>query len=1364
MPYISGTIGVPIALRNLLVSATFLIGLSACGGGSSEGGDINPPPQNQPPSASAGTDQSVNENTEVTLIGSGTDPDGTIASYSWTQTSGESVTLQNADSSSATFQAPEVMTDEQLIFELTVTDDDGASATDSVQITILNVTTANQLPTANSGESQEAQESTIVTLDGSASSDSDGSITSYIWEQINNGAPILTISNATNAIASVELPELASNVEFAFRLTVTDNDGGTSQDDVLIIGRPTPGVLVSGVSGNTATLNSAAEFSVQLISQPSFNVSIPISSSNDSEGIPEQSELTFTPINWQQAQTVVVRGTNDNVQNGEQDYQVILGSTTSSDSFYNGIDPNDVNLKGIELSISPPETLSQFIAGFEVTLKPDVTYTGNNQLSFSLTESPEGMNIDLSTGNITWIPQASDQGQSYNASVSVNDGNKFSTTSFEVTVAMPEPVNTVKSGKLLTIEDPELKLNGVIFRFEEDSTELPEIKTVRRDNVAKDPIYGEMLTEIFTANDPSSRDLEVLIPITLLDEFSDITRLAIYHYIADPHTNSKLWSPIKLNLKIEENDDKEYAVLELGALKGIFYIGLMEEAVINTPQSPAFNRPFTSATVEGITFSTGDVNCQPKRIERPSNSTFIENYRIQTCTVEGLDNTTFTVNDFGDINGPVNMWSNPSKSIEEMIVWAADSRKEFDTFGIGNFDRDITIQLEKRDKGSYGVVYSTNSVEKGNVLHITNRSTESSSTMQVTIAHEYMHHAQVKTQHDVVNGKNLMTESFNERRWISEGTAMWFEDHLYDELDDYKSFITPARIFEKGISSEDNRYNNITFWKLILNDATCSDYENNIKNIFYNNFESNDTYKIENLSNILSNSNCNFGSHLGSAKSSSLEAAIAYYNYATQFKKDLSLLDSNETNDKFVFSETTYQFNRTWFNSLLEWLDLTDDEVHKLNGVSNVPAAGAYSFKVPSISGELPEGKIAELVVESNKEVIVSVTSEDSNFIGTNTIGADSHTWFSTVNQTSYIYDANGTVPELFVTLVNPSKADSANVNVYFKIRDELDVDTIITSHATGDQVSNRVVSIVGNIPEEARDSVSKVTVTANGIATDTVMNSDGSFVADLVVTLGDNIIKAQGFSGSNPITNEEIITIQGVESQSTGRNALIPSKVVFVLRWDTNFSDIDIYSTDKNNETIWYSDQTKGPGNLDYDNTRGFGPEVVSYRATDDDIYMNGTFDVDVHYYSGSPSSNYTLDVVVNETEGGNRRSLKFESIVPLTESNSSQNRPTGSGVSRFNDILTISCSSQSICSLSGIDTSKLVQAGSASPQSIPVVNTASVEAIAKAPRSASTEHESISKAESAYTQCRAEFESSISKTGAVGWTCNKNGTKLWH
>ena len=210
----------------------------------------------------------------------------------------------------------------------------------------------NKPPSANAGESQEALESTVVTLDGSASSDSDGSISSYSWEQVSNGSTTLAISNATSAEASVEIPWLANNVEFVFRLTVTDNDEESAQDEVVITGRPTPNVMVSDVSGNTATLNSAAEFSVQLASQPSLNVSIPLSSSDESEGVPEQSELTFTPENWQQAQTVFVRGTNENVQNGEQNYQIVLSATASLDSFYNAIDPEDVTIEGIVL-VSP---------------------------------------------------------------------------------------------------------------------------------------------------------------------------------------------------------------------------------------------------------------------------------------------------------------------------------------------------------------------------------------------------------------------------------------------------------------------------------------------------------------------------------------------------------------------------------------------------------------------------------------------------------------------------------------------------------------------------------------------------------------------------------------------------------------------------------------------------------------------------------------------------------------------------------------------------------------------------------------------------------------------------------------------------
>ena len=51
------------------------------------------PPVNQPPTASAGDDQSVAAGAIVTLnAGESTDPDGTIQSYEWSQIIGTSVT------------------------------------------------------------------------------------------------------------------------------------------------------------------------------------------------------------------------------------------------------------------------------------------------------------------------------------------------------------------------------------------------------------------------------------------------------------------------------------------------------------------------------------------------------------------------------------------------------------------------------------------------------------------------------------------------------------------------------------------------------------------------------------------------------------------------------------------------------------------------------------------------------------------------------------------------------------------------------------------------------------------------------------------------------------------------------------------------------------------------------------------------------------------------------------------------------------------------------------------------------------------------------------------------------------------------
>ncbi len=113
--------------------------MSACSGGSSAPPAGGGGPVNRAPTANAGVDQTVPEMTAVLLNGSGSDPDaGDTLSYAWTQTLGQTVTINNANLADADFVAPDVMAGvpEDLEFQLTVTDSAGASTQDRVTITV----------------------------------------------------------------------------------------------------------------------------------------------------------------------------------------------------------------------------------------------------------------------------------------------------------------------------------------------------------------------------------------------------------------------------------------------------------------------------------------------------------------------------------------------------------------------------------------------------------------------------------------------------------------------------------------------------------------------------------------------------------------------------------------------------------------------------------------------------------------------------------------------------------------------------------------------------------------------------------------------------------------------------------------------------------------------------------------------------------------------------------------------------------------------------------------------------------------------------------------------------------------------------
>ena len=123
----------------------------------------------------------------------------------------------------------------QYIYQLTVTDNSGASS--SAQVKIIVSPAANVVPIANAGSNQSiTAPANTVSLDGSASNDPDGTITKYSWVTI-SGPGSVTISNSNTATPTAT--GLTTGV-YIFELTVTDNSGATANDQVTVIVNPKP--------------------------------------------------------------------------------------------------------------------------------------------------------------------------------------------------------------------------------------------------------------------------------------------------------------------------------------------------------------------------------------------------------------------------------------------------------------------------------------------------------------------------------------------------------------------------------------------------------------------------------------------------------------------------------------------------------------------------------------------------------------------------------------------------------------------------------------------------------------------------------------------------------------------------------------------------------------------------------------------------------------------------------------------------------------------------------------------------------------------------------------------------------------------
>ena len=170
---------------------------------------------NSMPTANAGVDKTTEVNMAVTITGSGSDSDGTIVSYEWRF--GSTVIGTTAEIN----YTPTTSGDHTLT--LTVTDDDGATDSDSMIVTVTEAVVLNQAPTANAGPDKSVEAGQDVVINGSGS-DSDGTIVAYEWK---NGSTVIG-TYATLLYRSLVIGN------HTLTLTVTDNEGATGVDTVVV--------------------------------------------------------------------------------------------------------------------------------------------------------------------------------------------------------------------------------------------------------------------------------------------------------------------------------------------------------------------------------------------------------------------------------------------------------------------------------------------------------------------------------------------------------------------------------------------------------------------------------------------------------------------------------------------------------------------------------------------------------------------------------------------------------------------------------------------------------------------------------------------------------------------------------------------------------------------------------------------------------------------------------------------------------------------------------------------------------------------------------------------------------------------------
>ncbi len=409
--------------------------------------------------ADAGPDQTVSDVESVNLDGTGSfDPGGTNLTFVWSIDGSEI----------ATGPTPTVgpFTIGEVVITLTVTDEDGHTASDTMVVTVVD----NLPPIANAGGPYAINEGSSLVLDASGSTDPDGNATiaSFLWDLDNDGqfddATGVNPTISPAQLTALGLPTRGPR-SFPIALRVSD-DGGLSAVDtttvnVLIVSPVATDDLVSLPKGKSTTIDVLAN------DMDPFGAGLSVTAT----GPAINGTVTLNPDD------TVTYSRNGNFKNGCDKFtyaildgrgrtdqglvQVAVGSGTC------GPGPGNSPPVADDQAVSTPKDTP-------VAITLTASDANGDALTFAIVTGPTDGALSGTAPNVTYTPNAGFIGTD-SFSFKANDGtvdSNIATVTIEVT-AVPGATGTLKG----TVTKDGKRISGASVRLDPGTASERQVTT-----------------------------------------------------------------------------------------------------------------------------------------------------------------------------------------------------------------------------------------------------------------------------------------------------------------------------------------------------------------------------------------------------------------------------------------------------------------------------------------------------------------------------------------------------------------------------------------------------------------------------------------------------------------------------------------------------------------------------------------------------------------------------------------------------------------------------------------------------------------------------------------------------------------------